>query len=579
MLRSAVNTRARVLLALVLKSLAACAGDGGDPASGTGPGGAGPAATALVLQAGGGQSGEVEVALPNAVVVRATNVLGAPVAGATVTAVSASDGGTVTPASQVTGSDGTAAFTWTLGPVEGRQSVRLRAGGAPEVVVEAIGTMARTLELVTPTLSGEAGGPTIQPLVVRVRRARDQAAQAGQRVRASAGSGGVLNPAEATTGTDGTASFTWTLGPVVGSQEATVALVAAPEVSRSAIATATPEARTLQVVGGNNQTAEFGQLLPDSVRVRLVRTRDQAPIANATVTFSVASGGGTVSAASRVTDADGRAAVRWALGSTAATQEVAVTVEATSMSSSASQAISATAIAPLGVGYGDAQFALIPAGSFQMGTVGGGPRGGEAPVRQVTLSAFLMQRTEVTQGQWRQVMAGTALANPSRFSSCGDRCPVERVSWNDIQQFLLRLNQQDPGKGYRLPTEAEWEYAARAGTTGDYGIAGAVCSFAWIWDGDCSQGRTWPVAQKPANAWGLHDMHGNVWEWVEDCYGAYPSTPETNPRRTTCSASSERVLRGGAWEWMESRARSAERGTLPPSAGNDGVGFRLARTP
>ncbi len=227
--------------------------------------------------------------------------------------------------------------------------------------------------------------------------------------------------------------------------------------------------------------------------------------------------------------------------------------------------------AGLGIGFGLEQFALIPAGQFQMGQAGIA-----TPIRTVTLSAFRMQRTEVTQGQWRQVMAGTALANPSGFSNCGDTCPVERVSWLDIQVFLQRLNQQDPGKGYRLPTEAEWEYAARAGTTGDYGIAGPVCSFAWVGDNNCSQGKTWPVAQKPANAWGLHDMHGNVWEWVQDWYGPYPSTPQTNP--TGPATGSVRVLRGGSW-YNAIHARSASRSGDTPSTRGNGFGFRLARTP
>jgi formylglycine-generating enzyme required for sulfatase activity len=172
-------------------------------------------------------------------------------------------------------------------------------------------------------------------------------------------------------------------------------------------------------------------------------------------------------------------------------------------------------------------------------------------------------------------MAGTALENPSFFSNCGYTCPVQSVSWDDIQQFLVRLNQQDPGKGYRLPTEAEWEYAARAGTRGDYGIAGAVCSFAWIVD--CSQNRTWPVAQKPANAWGLHDMHGNVREWVQDWYGTYPSTPQTNP--TGPATGSVRVLRGGLWSDFAIYARSANRGLYTPSFRSATFGFRLARTP
>lgn len=239
--------------------------------------------------------------------------------------------------------------------------------------------------------------------------------------------------------------------------------------------------------------------------------------------------------------------------------------------------ITVTGVSALGVGFGLEQFSSIPAGSYTRGATAGSAD--EQPVRTISISALRLQKTEVTQGQWRQVMTGTALANPSFFTACGDTCPVERVSWDDIQQFLTRLNQQDPGKGYRLPTEAEWEYAARAGTTGDYGIAGAVCSFAWIFDNNCAQGRTWPVAQKPANAWTLHDMHGNVFEWVQDWYdsGYYAASPATNP--TGPATGSVRVLRGGSWGSSAGVARSANRDVSTPSVRDNYVGFRLARTP
>ena len=123
----------------------------------------------------------------------------------------------------------------------------------------------------------------------------------------------------------------------------------------------------------------------------------------------------------------------------------------------------------LGVGFGDEQFSLIPAGTFRMGSENG--RDNERPVHTVTLTrSFYMQRTPVTQGQWREIM-GT---NPSGFSDCGDMCPVETVSWGEAQAFIRALNERYPGRNYRLPTEAEWEYAARAGTTGDYGGTGGT---------------------------------------------------------------------------------------------------------
>jgi formylglycine-generating enzyme required for sulfatase activity len=168
------------------------------------------------------------------------------------------------------------------------------------------------------------------------------------------------------------------------------------------------------------------------------------------------------------------------------------------MSTNRGRGITAPVPAAPGVGFGAEQFASLATGTYNRGALNG--RGDEVPVRAITISAFQMQKTLVTQGQWRQVMAGTALANPSYFASCGDNCPVEQVSWDDVQIFLGRLNSQEPGKGYRLPTEAEWEYAARAGTTGDYNVVGQpVEALGWI--GTNSGNSTHPVGQKLANAW------------------------------------------------------------------------------
>jgi len=236
-----------------------------------------------------------------------------------------------------------------------------------------------------------------------------------------------------------------------------------------------------------------------------------------------------------------------------------------------------TSAANLGVGFGPEQFSLIPVGTFQMGDITGAGLDRERPVHPVSITrAFYMQKTEVTQGQWRQVM-GT---NPSHFSDCGDLCPVERVSWNDVQTFLAALNTMDPGKGYRLPTEAEWEYAARAGTAGDYGGTGVLDQMGWYEDNSGS--RTHPVAQKQPNHWGLFDMHGNVWEWVQDWYSATyyqycvdngivndPPGPATGTNR---------VLRGGSAVNGATFARSATRTFGLPSDRYLNGGFRLART-
>ena len=221
----------------------------------------------------------------------------------------------------------------------------------------------------------------------------------------------------------------------------------------------------------------------------------------------------------------------------------------------------------LGCGVASDQFSQIPTGTFQMGSTAGGSD--ELPVHTVTISSFNMQKTEVTQGQWRDVM-GT---NPSSYSTCGDTCPVETVSWDDIQTFLTTLNARTPGVTYRLPTEAEWEYAARAGTTGE--TYAALDSIAWYHLN--SGGTTHAAAGKQANAWGLYDMLGNVWEWVNDWYGPYTSASATNPSGPVTG--SIRVLRGGSWDGDGSSASAAWRANGYPANRNGTNGFRLVRTP
>ncbi len=230
----------------------------------------------------------------------------------------------------------------------------------------------------------------------------------------------------------------------------------------------------------------------------------------------------------------------------------------------------------LGTGFADAQFAPIPAGSYLRGSADGG--GEERPQRTITIAAFRMQKTEVTQGQWRQVMLGLANENPSFNTPCGDLCPVEQVSWDEVQQFLSRLNVQDPGKGYRLPTEAEWEYATRAGTTGEYNVAGqSVEALGWI--NTNSNGSTRRVAQKMPNAFGLYDTHGNIFEWVNDWWDAnyYATSSSANPQGP--SSGTDKVIRGGAWFYDAYVARSAFRGQGSPSGHSGLYGFRLAKSP
>ena len=235
------------------------------------------------------------------------------------------------------------------------------------------------------------------------------------------------------------------------------------------------------------------------------------------------------------------------------------------------------------------KFVLIPAGSFMMGSKFSPEettrRFGieldkyidEHPRHKVTISkSFYMQTTEVTQAQWKAVMGN----NPSDFKNCGGDCPAEQVSWNDVQEFIKRLNRRESTNKYRLPTEAEWEYAARAGGTGAYCFGDDKSRLGdYAWYGSNSGNKTHPVGTKKPNRWGLYDMHGNVWEWVQDWHKIdyYGSSPKTDPLCKD-SASNIRGLRGGPWIGNAGSLRSAARaGDRPTSRFNALVGFRLAR--
>ena len=166
-------------------------------------------------------------------------------------------------------------------------------------------------------------------------------------------------------------------------------------------------------------------------------------------------------------------------------------------------------------------------------------------------------------------------SNPSRFSRFGLDCPVERVSWNDVQEFVSELNRLEAERGneYRLPTEAEWEYAARAGSTGDRFVLDLE-AIAWYYKN--SGHRTNPVGQKLPNAFGLHDMMGNVWEWVQDWYGQYSGGDFTDP--TGPLRGSVRVIRGGSWFDIASECQLSSRGWFDPGLCNMHLGFRVVRT-
>ena len=228
------------------------------------------------------------------------------------------------------------------------------------------------------------------------------------------------------------------------------------------------------------------------------------------------------------------------------------------------------------------EMVVIPAGSFRMGDLNGGGDSDEKPVHRVTIPRPLaVGRYEVTQSQWQAVMGN----NPSKFK--GGNRPVEQVSWNDAREFIRKLNART-GKKYRLLTEAEWEYAARAGTATKYPWGNAAShEYANYGKDECCGGlasgrdrweKTSPVGSFPANAFGLYDMHGNVWEWVEDCYADSYSGAPSNGGARTGNNSCYRVYRGGSWNFDPRVLRSANRIRNTPDIRINLLGFRLART-
>ena len=253
---------------------------------------------------------------------------------------------------------------------------------------------------------------------------------------------------------------------------------------------------------------------------------------------------------------------------------------------------------------GGGKMILLSAGTFDMGCTAAQQAEGyspyESPVHTVTLTHdFYMGETEVTQGEYQAVMG----SNPSYFSSCGSTCPVERVSWHEVAEYANALSRLDgltecfscsndgcttPSPytcdGYRLPTEAEWEYAARAGTDYVYAGSNTVGDVGWYYKNET--GSSHPVAQKLPNDWGLYDMSGNVMEWTWDWYSSsyYSSSPSSDPEGPTppsdyiTNSFTRRIIRGGSWHDVASDARVAYRYGNTPSNRYFLIGFRLART-
>ena len=224
----------------------------------------------------------------------------------------------------------------------------------------------------------------------------------------------------------------------------------------------------------------------------------------------------------------------------------------------------------------------LPAGEFMMGAAPGEAEAGsdEQPRHNVKVNAFSIGKYEVTQGQWQAVMG----SNPSYFKQCGDNCPVEYVSFNQVQAFIQNLNDKT-GQVYRLPTEAEWEYAARAGTTTAFSTGNCINTRQANYEGrydynGCGVkvgdylGKTTPVGSYPANPWGLYDMHGNVWEWT--C-SAYTERYDDSEEICTNDVNIHRGVRGGSWFELPHYSRSANRGRYGPNVAHPNIGFRLAR--
>ncbi len=220
------------------------------------------------------------------------------------------------------------------------------------------------------------------------------------------------------------------------------------------------------------------------------------------------------------------------------------------------------------------EFVLITAGEFDMGSPSNElGRTDESPVHHVKISkAFYMGKYEVTQKQWRDVMG----SSPSYFK--GDNLPVESVSWNEVQEFIKKLNQKEGSNKYRLPSEAEWEYAARAGTTTRYSFgedASKLGDYAWY---DANSGsKPHDVGQKKPNPWGLYDMYGNVWEWMHDIYHNNYSGAPIDGSSWESGVGSSRVVRGGYWRLIAKYCDSADRGPNDPSNRLGYLGFRLVR--
>lgn len=218
------------------------------------------------------------------------------------------------------------------------------------------------------------------------------------------------------------------------------------------------------------------------------------------------------------------------------------------------------------------EFVFVKGGCFQMGDTFRDGDAEEKPVHNVCVGDFYLGVHEVSQGQWEAVMG----SNPSRFRECGASCPVERVSWNDVQEFVRKLR-ETTGTAFRLPTEAEWEYAARSGSKNEKwsgtNSEAEVAQYAWFVKN--SARKSHPVGQLKPNGLGLFDISGNVWEWCQDWYHEkyYASSPKYNPKGP--DSGTARIVRGGAWDNAVRLLRTANRNWFDPGYRYSNIGLRL----
>jgi formylglycine-generating enzyme required for sulfatase activity len=219
------------------------------------------------------------------------------------------------------------------------------------------------------------------------------------------------------------------------------------------------------------------------------------------------------------------------------------------------------------------EMVLVKGACYSMGDTFGDGAADEKPAHEVCVKDFLIGKYPVTQIQWAALMG----SNPSKEPNCGVTCPVENVSWNDVQDFIRKLSQRS-GKSYRLPTEAEWEYAARSGGRHEKWAGTSrreeLAEFAWYYDD--SHYHSHPVGEKKSNGLGLYDMTGNVWQWTTDWYaeGYYAHSPKDEP--LGAEMGSTHVLRGGYWGDLAGFVRVSRRIHLDPGARAPGNGFRVA---